>query len=55
MNTVPLPASHDSVKSPLGAFRPYIPPEEGLPESTLKAYIPGILFGIGRVFRRQCV
>ena len=46
MNTVPLPASHDSVKSPLGAFRPYIPPEEGLPESTLKAYIPGILFGI---------
>ena len=46
MNTVPPPASHDSVKSPSGAFRPYIPAEEGLPESTLKAYIPGILFGI---------
>jgi putative OPT family oligopeptide transporter len=27
-------------------FRPYIAPETRLPESTLKAYVPGILFGI---------
>ena len=30
----------------MAAFSPYVRPETSLPESTVKAYLPGILFGI---------
>ena len=34
-------------ETPAGAaFTPYVRPETSLPESTVKAYVPGILFGI---------